>query len=137
MIPFNIIHEDLLPLNIWNFNNIFEKYSYFPTFSERSINFSFLILVSLNGYLLSYKFLDVKKIFTKKILHYDSVVIKQSVNNTSFMFLFVKFHLRFWIFRDHMPNLSMKSNTTHFLLNIDIKFIPYNVIVYRQVHLFF
>lgn len=59
MIPLNVVHEDLPPLDLWYFDHVFENDPYFTTFSERSVDFAFLIFVALNCNLLSDELFDV------------------------------------------------------------------------------
>ena len=129
IIPFDVVHKDLFSLYIGHFDNIFEKNSDLSTFTKWPINFSFLMFIPLNSDLLAYKLLDIEKIFAKKIFDYQCVVIKQPINNSSFVFLFIKFYLGFRILRNHMPDFAIECNTTHFLLDINIKFVPNHMII--------
>ena len=69
MIPLDVVHEDLFALNLWDFDKILEYDPYFAAFSKSSVDFAFLILVTLNCNLLSDEFLNVQKLLTEKVFN--------------------------------------------------------------------
>ncbi len=136
MVPFDVVHENLPSLHIRHLNHVLEQHSYLTTFAKWAINPSFLVLVTLNHYLLPDEFLNVQKLFTEKVLYYQSVVVVQSVNNSCLVLLFEQFHLWLRVLWNYMSHLSVECNTTHLFLNVDIKLVPDHMIVQRKVHLF-
>lgn len=65
MIPFDIIHEDLLPLDIGHLDDVFEQHPNFSTLAKWPIYLSLLILISLDCNLLAHELLDVEEVFAE------------------------------------------------------------------------
>ena len=117
--------------NFRNLNGILEEYSDFSTLPERSINLSLDVIVALNGNLFPHKLFYVQELLTEQVFDNYGVIVNKPIYSSSFVLLLEKFYLSLRILCDYMSDLTMEGNSTHFLFNIDVKFISDDLVVQR------